>query len=110
MIQHWPESSKFPAIDLLRLVVLQSSAPIAFQKDLLDALVPWLKCTPQNKTQETISMLVMRVFCNAFAVTEYIPIIERLKADVLAQVSNLATFSHNKNLQTALANLLLKYP
>jgi hypothetical protein len=109
MIYHWPESSKFPSIDLLRLVVLQSAAPITFQKDVLDTLVPWLRCTPQNKAQETISMLVMRVFCNAFAVSEYIPSIDRLKTDVLTQVSNLAAFSHNKNLQTALANLLLKY-
>jgi hypothetical protein len=95
MIFQWPDANKFPGIDLLRLIVLHSPAPLAFQTDLLSRLLPILTCVMHNKSQETIAMLIIRVYCNAFAQNEYC-------------IRQFSAYGHNKNLQTALANLLLK--
>ncbi|KAI8355878.1 phospholipase A-2-activating protein [Mortierella sp. GBAus27b] len=99
----WPEASRFPAIDLLRLLALYSNTP-AETPDLLPTL---LKAT---RTHETSLMLVARLvvnFCETqvgreVAMAQISTILESLDDEAIWK-------STNKNLRIAVATVFMSY-
>ncbi|KAG0370161.1 WD40-repeat-containing domain protein [Gamsiella multidivaricata] len=99
----WPEASRFPAIDLLRLLTLYSTSP-AETPDLLKTLLT------ASRTHETSLMLVARLivnFCETdlgreVAMNEISTVLEFMEDDAVWQ-------STNKNLKIALATVYMSY-
>ncbi|KAF9358012.1 hypothetical protein BGX26_002652 [Mortierella sp. AD094] len=99
----WPEASRFPALDLLRLLALYSTTP-AETPDLLKTLLA------ATHTHETSLMLVARLvvnFCETetgreVAITEIGTVLEFMEDDSLWQ-------STNKNLKLAVATVYMSY-
>ncbi|KAI8902774.1 WD40-repeat-containing domain protein [Globomyces pollinis-pini] len=110
----WPESSRFPGIDILRLVALKSQTLIKLSNGTLTqklwaSLGDFKTQTTISKTLETNLMLVIRVFCNLFAQNETLGLLYAEKNNILSNCKTVPTLSRNKNLHMALATLYLKY-
>ncbi|KAF8936711.1 phospholipase A-2-activating protein [Dissophora ornata] len=99
----WPEASRFPALDLLRLLALCSTSP-AESPDLLKTLLA------ASRTHETSLMLVARLvvnFCETslgreVAMNEISVVLEYMEDDAIWQ-------STNKNLKLAVATVYMSY-
>ncbi|KAF9437262.1 hypothetical protein BGZ76_001427 [Entomortierella beljakovae] len=99
----WPEASRFPALDLLRLLALYSTTP-AETPDLLKNLLA------ATRTHETSLMLVARLVVNYcetekgrdVAMNEIESILEVMEDNSLWQ-------STNKNLKIAVATVYMSY-
>lgn len=99
----WPETSRFPALDLLRLLALYSKDPIE-SPDLLKTLLT------ASRTHEASLMLVARLvvnFCETeegreVAINEISTILEFMEDDAVWQ-------STNKNLKLAVATVYMSY-
>ncbi|KAG0207786.1 hypothetical protein BGX33_006640 [Mortierella sp. NVP41] len=99
----WPEASRFPALDLLRLLALYSKDPIEMP-DLLKTLLT------AARTHETSLMLVARLvvnFCESdegreTAMNEISTVLEYMEDDAVWQ-------STNKNLKLAVATVYMSY-
>ncbi|KAI1317888.1 hypothetical protein EDD11_007550 [Mortierella claussenii] len=99
----WPEASRFPALDMLRLLALYSNSP-ADTPDLLKLLLT------ASRTNETSLMLVARLVVN-FCETE------QGKEAAMNDISTVLEFmedkalwqSTNKNLKLAVATVYMSY-
>ncbi|KZT61572.1 phospholipase A-2-activating protein [Calocera cornea HHB12733] len=67
VVSRWPEGSRFPLVDILRLICAHAPAsvspPSAFANRLLTA-VQWDQQVPANKARETNCMLALRAIAN----------------------------------------------
>ncbi|KZP01155.1 phospholipase A-2-activating protein [Calocera viscosa TUFC12733] len=67
VVSRWPEGSRFPLVDVLRLICAHAPAsispPSAFVTRLLDA-VQWDEQVAGNKSRETNCMLALRAIAN----------------------------------------------
>ncbi|KAG0257129.1 hypothetical protein BG011_004150 [Mortierella polycephala] len=103
MFNIWPETSRFPALDLLRLLALYSKSPAETPKLLSNLLTA-------SRTQETCLMLVARLvvnFCETdvgrdAAMKEITTVLEFMEDDSIWQ-------STNKNLKLAVATVYMSY-
>jgi hypothetical protein len=67
MVYQWPQELRFPGIDLFRLIVLETSAPLSFSKTIIQSLFPILDAFKGEKSQEPNVMLIFRLYANMFA-------------------------------------------
>ncbi|KAF9916886.1 hypothetical protein BX616_002534 [Lobosporangium transversale] len=103
IFNNWPKASRFPALDLLRLLALYSPSP-AETPDLLKTLLT------ASRTDETSFMLVSRLvvnFCETeqgkkAAMDDISTVLEFMEADAVWQ-------SSNKNLKLAVATVYMSY-
>jgi len=104
----WPEGSRFPGIDLVRLSILHTGATKEINSGLLDKI---LQCVSNSssltKTQEIDTMLSLRAFCNVFAHPECIPHLDQYRSHILDTLKILAPSTQNKNLLIAINSLLM---
>ncbi|KAF9139538.1 hypothetical protein BGX30_007836 [Mortierella sp. GBA39] len=99
----WPETSRFPALDLLRLLALYSKDPIE-SPELLKTLLT------ASRTHEASLMLIARLvvnFCETeegreVAINEISTVLEFMEDDAVWQ-------STNKNLKLAVATVYMSY-
>ncbi|KAI9007771.1 WD40-repeat-containing domain protein [Hyaloraphidium curvatum] len=102
----WPDSARFPGLDLLRLMVLMTprlreQTPL----DVLQSVLP--KGDSLTKDQETNLMLALRFFCNLFASSEGQNAVRELRSELLQLVQRSYQSSTNKNLRLAAITLIL---
>ncbi|XJO78809.1 hypothetical protein BDV3_003193 [Batrachochytrium dendrobatidis] len=108
----WPEAHRFPGIDLFRVVVLHTTAPLQLDSDfvftiLRAAQLPVQDVTLLTKSQETTVMLALRALSNLFSKADFRTVLYRQRQQILNQTSELAKKADNKNLRVALATLYL---
>ncbi|KND02975.1 uncharacterized protein SPPG_08978 [Spizellomyces punctatus DAOM BR117] len=109
----WPPQQRFPAIDILRLVVLHSSLPVTSGSlaRLLDQLAGFstLKQDALSKVEETNIMLALRFLANAFATKEGQASAYNERQQIVDLVKDCWRGTQNKNLRVALATVFLNY-
>lgn len=105
IVLQWPTSTRFPAIDLLRLTVLSSIAQLNV-KHLL-SLFP-ADSSALDKHQEINVMLLLRLLCNLFSQKDAHTKLMEHGTLILQKAMVLPAQSANKNLHLALATLLAK--
>ncbi|KAH9276966.1 hypothetical protein BASA83_000481 [Batrachochytrium salamandrivorans] len=108
----WPEASRFPGIDLLRMTVLYTPSLINQNQDFIDSLfqaahLPIQDVTVMSKEQETNAMLVMRTLSNMFSQEGYHSAIYDQRQKFILYSAELVKKSENKNLRISLATLYL---
>lgn len=103
----WPPSSRFPAIDLIRIVALHSPANPRLG-NLLFPLLANLSPSPSAtaKENQTNSMLALRALCNLFP--KNAKILTDNAPEVLETLSVVGTEGLSKLGKTALATVALK--
>ncbi len=108
----WPENTRFPGLDLIRLICLNTCALFTISDGLffskLNSAFDNINSS-LDKSNETNIMLTLKVFCNMFSIKDSINIIFEAKEKVLENVKNLAVLSKNKNLHVALVTLYLNF-
>lgn len=99
----WPEASRFPALDLLRLLALYSTSP-AETPDLLKTLLT------ASRTHEVSLMLVARLVAN-FCETELgrEAVLRDMEAVLEYMEDDTVWQSSNKNLKLAVATVYMSY-
>lgn len=114
----WPEASRFPGTDLLRLVVLHQD-PEDHQKligQLLE-VIPSIGNTKLeidgskkwSKTQETNAMFSLRALSNLFGMVKSRRQMQLSKETILQRMVGVAESSSNANVHLSLATLLLNF-
>ncbi|KAJ3322619.1 prephenate dehydrogenase (NADP(+)) [Boothiomyces sp. JEL0866] len=106
----WPEDKRFPGIDLLRLIVLQTPKVVEYAPIIMDSL--WnslgdLSSSTLAKQTETNLMLVLRTYANSFAHSDIAKQMFAAKELIVGRVKHLSEQTSNKNLHLALASLFL---
>lgn len=99
----WPEASRFPALDLLRLLALYSQSPA----EIPDLLTTLLAAT---RTHETSLMLVARLVVNVCE-TELgkVVAVQDLEGTLEVMEDHAVWQSTNKNLKLAVATVYMSY-
>ncbi|KAF9373341.1 hypothetical protein CPC16_001895 [Podila verticillata] len=103
ILNSWPEASRFPALDLLRLLALYSTSP-AETPDLLRTLLT------ASRTHEVSLMLVARLVVN-FCETELgrEAALKDMEAVLEYMEDDAVWLSGNKNLKLAVATVYMSY-
>ncbi|RKO92460.1 WD40-repeat-containing domain protein [Blyttiomyces helicus] len=111
----WPAAMRFPGLDILRLTILATPAPLestTFLADLVEA-GGFARLTGAGgsgeKADETNAMLALRVLANAFAIPEGILFMFKERAKIVKVVKDSWRGTANKNLRVAFATLVLNY-
>ncbi|CAL8241785.1 unnamed protein product [Merluccius merluccius] len=107
---HWPEDIVFPVLDILRLAVRhpqvnESLCGEAEGTQLCNHLLSLM--SPQGRPAN--QMLALRTLCNCFSGRQGRALLLAQRDAVLTQATDLAAATRNKNVQVALATLLLNY-
>ncbi|KAJ3258094.1 prephenate dehydrogenase (NADP(+)) [Boothiomyces macroporosus] len=110
LVFSWPEDKRFPGIDLLRLVILQTHKVVEYAPMIMDSLwnsVGDLSGSPLPKATETNLMLVLRSYANSFAHPGIANQISEAKELIISRTKHLSEHTANKNAHLALATLFL---
>ncbi|KAG0234808.1 hypothetical protein BGW41_000987 [Actinomortierella wolfii] len=103
MVRTWPEASRFPALDLLRLLALYSPSP-AETPELVPSLLD------EARTNETNLMLVSRLIVNLCETELGREVVLAQMSKVIEDLdSELIWKSSNKNLRIAAATVYMSY-
>ncbi|CAG8450569.1 5305_t:CDS:10 [Acaulospora morrowiae] len=113
----WPSASRFPGIDLLRLLILYSPIPAQYDLDgdIINLLISssninsWVEGTPPTKEQETNTMLGLRALANLFDTKEGREVLRRKAETIIELISPILKLSTNKNLRVALVTVFLNF-
>lgn len=101
----WPSSSAFPAIDLVRVLMLYAAPPTP---DVLRTLVRFASASRAgDKDSETNAMLALRALANAFGTYKGAQMCVELAQEVLSGIRKKRA-DLNKNGKVALATVALK--
>jgi phospholipase A-2-activating protein len=106
----WPVEKRFPALDLLRLIVLYATPPEDFVDLFFKGLLSNIPRPPHNltKPQETNLMLSLRVLANMFGSPEGLNLIEYRIVEILEQFDDICGSTTNSNIHIAFGTLVYK--
>ncbi|KAJ3180693.1 hypothetical protein HDU87_001806 [Geranomyces variabilis] len=104
---NFPPAVRFPAIDVLRLVILYAPTSKILESICTQFAKMSYPASSAFKVNETNALLSLRFLANAFASEEGQTSIWSQREDILKAIAKVSTPSNNKNLQIALATVHL---
>ncbi|KAI9106077.1 WD40-repeat-containing domain protein [Phlyctochytrium arcticum] len=112
-VLEWPATHKFPAIDLLRLVVVHK-VPTMFSKDIvkhLDQMGGFSRVNSEapSKADVTNLMLTLRLLANLFTTTNGQDLVYKARQEIVDLFKGSWRVSDNKNLRIAFATVCLNF-
>jgi len=108
ILKHWPIEKVFPAIDILRVVVLHSDGGVKIgnQQTFPHLMTLLIQKMAEGKAQVAIPLLVVRFFCNALKNASCRSNILQNLSSLLDSLSDLVN-STNKTIRSATAACVL---
>ena len=103
----WPAKNLFPVVDLLRVVILTRPGAKHYAEEITrgrDILADLLSILKENKSDAVLNMLFIRFAANIFVHDAFIGL---KHANDLVEIVQLHKKSDNKNIQNAVATLIL---
>nr|XP_043627737.1 phospholipase A-2-activating protein [Erigeron canadensis] len=109
LLKAWPASMMFPAIDLLRLVVLHpdGSAVLKHANDRDDTFRELILNVTSNSLASNL-LTTIRLVVNLFKNSDYHPWLQNCRVEIFDAFASCCT-SSNKNVQVSYSTLVLNY-
>jgi len=108
MVKNWPTSHLFPALDVLRLVLLTTKGAVYVCTEGRNALARVLSIAAPSTPFASL-LLVFRVIANMFYSPEGRKICEENATQIFSATKSIAISASKDTLQTAIATVLLNY-
>ena len=107
---HWPLASRFPCLDLFRIVILHPDGPKFFKvvEHGVERLMELMGVIEEKEAPEPAVMLALQCMCNMFKWPSGEFVLRRKREKVLGDVGELLAHK-NKNIRKAAATIALNY-
>ncbi|TRY63728.1 hypothetical protein TCAL_07145 [Tigriopus californicus] len=105
----WPKDLAFPALDILRLAITNPSVnPVLLEDVVLNDLLSLMLANMKSEMPINCQMLAMRTLVNMFSVPKGERVMLQCRDSIITRLLTLFP-SENKNIQVAMATLILNY-
>ena len=107
----WPDNKAFPALDVLRLTVLNErvASNFMFKDDsIIDKLLSLLLANLSGKVSDNCQLLAVRTLCNLFKTNRGLALLSPRLETIWPRVMQLLP-KENKNVQIAISTLALNF-
>lgn len=105
----WPKDLAFPALDILRLAITNPSVnPVLLEDVVLNDLLSLMLANMKSAMPVNCQMLAVRTLVNMFSVPKGERVMLQCRDSIITRLLTLFP-SENKNIQVAMATLILNY-